>query len=78
AHPYTRALIGCIAQTGQARGSLKGIPGVVPGVGDFASGCRYHPRCDHAQDRCQSEVPLLQANDAGQVACLFPEGACRG
>ena len=77
-HPYTRALIGCIAQTGQVRGSLKGIPGVVPSVADFASGCRYHPRCDHAQARCQSEVPLLQANNAGQVACLFPEGERRG
>jgi oligopeptide/dipeptide ABC transporter ATP-binding protein len=78
AHPYTRALIGCIAQSGQARGSLKGIPGVVPSVGDFAGGCRYHPRCDQAQALCQSQAPLLTTNGAGQVACFFPEGERRG
>lgn len=73
-HPYTRALIGCIAQTGQLRGSLKGIPGVVPSVGDYASGCRYHPRCDHAQMLCQSDVPMLRASDGGEVCCHFPQG----
>ena len=71
-HPYTRALIACIAQTGQVRGSLKGIPGVVPGVGDYASGCRYHPRCDHAQTPCQSDVPALRDWGRGLVACHFP------
>ena len=78
AHPYTRALIGCIAQTGQARGSLKGIPGIVPGVGDYASGCRYHPRCDHAQAICQSEVPVLRACGEGSVACHFFESVSHG
>lgn len=77
-HPYTGALIGCIAQTNQARGSLKGIPGVVPGVGDYASGCRYHPRCDRAQALCQSEVPAMREHSSGLVSCHFPEGTGRG
>lgn len=72
-HPYTRALIACIAQTGQVRGSLKGIPGMVPGVGDYASGCRYHPRCDHAQTLCQQEVPIMRACGSGGVACHYFE-----
>ena len=71
AHPYTRALIGCIAQTNQARGTLQGIPGTVPGVGDFASGCRYHPRCEHALSVCQNDVPALRQCGAGNVACHF-------
>jgi oligopeptide/dipeptide ABC transporter ATP-binding protein len=78
AHPYTRALIGCIAQTGQTRGSLKGIPGMVPSVGDYASGCRYHPRCEHAGPLCKSEVPALQPGNDGWVACHFPESTRHG
>jgi len=75
AHPYTRALIACIAQAGQRRGSLKGIPGVVPGVGDYAPGCRYHPRCDPVQMLCQSDVPALRACGRGVVACHVAECA---
>lgn len=78
AHPYTRALIGCIAQTGQTRGSLKGIPGMVPGVGDYASGCRYHPRCDRAQLLCKVGVPTLQPHGDGCLACHFPESTRHG
>ena len=77
-HPYTRALIGCIAQTGQVRGTLMGIPGVVPGVGDYASGCRYHPRCDLAQTLCQSDVPALRSCGEGSVACHFSECVSHG
>lgn len=77
AHPYTRALIGCIAQTGQVRGTLKGIPGVVPGAGDYASGCRYHPRCDLGHAVCQSDVPSLRPCGEGSVACHFSEGVSR-
>jgi peptide/nickel transport system ATP-binding protein len=73
AHPYTRALIGCIARDDQPRGSLKGIPGVVPSVADHAPGCRYHPRCDRAQALCGSAVPPLHAGLSGQVACHFPD-----
>ena len=37
-HPYTRELIRCIPRDGQAPGSLKGIPGVVPGILDYPQG----------------------------------------
>ncbi len=71
AHPYTRALIECIPRDGQAPGSLKGIPGIVPGVGNYADACRFHPRCALAQAICQQQVPPLQALGQGQVACHF-------
>ena len=76
AHPYTRALIGCIPQDDMAKGTLSGIPGAVPGALDFPLGCRFHPRCPRASDLCRSEVPVLtrQAPDH-VVACHHPEGA---
>ena len=76
AHPYTRALIGCIPQDGMAKGTLRGIPGAVPGALDFPPGCRFHPRCPRASDLCRSEVPLLARRGAQHVvACHHPEGA---
>jgi peptide/nickel transport system ATP-binding protein len=73
AHPYTRALIGCITRAGQAPGSLTGIPGLVPSARSFAPGCRFNPRCAHAQPRCAAEVPPLNAQSGGRVACHFPQ-----
>ena len=76
AHPYTRALIGCIPQEGMARGSLRGIPGAVPGAMAFPQGCRFHPRCPRATDLCRREVPAqIWSPAGGLVACHHPEGA---
>ena len=36
-------------------------------------GCKFHPRCPIAQERCQREEPVLTRLDSGQnVACHFP------
>jgi len=71
AHPYTQALIACIPRSGQASGSLRGIPGIVPSVASYSSGCRYHPRCAMAQPLCQTEAPPLQTRGDHRVACHF-------
>ena len=71
AHPDTPALIASIPRSGQASGSLRGIPGIVPSVAGYSSGCRYHPRCSLAQARCQTEAPTLQARGSHRVACHF-------
>ena len=68
-HPYTKALIGCIPTEGMAKGTLKGIPGTVPGALSFPPGCRFHPRCPRAQAVCTSDTPQ------GNPACHFPEVA---
>jgi oligopeptide/dipeptide ABC transporter ATP-binding protein len=68
-HPYTKSLIGCIPVEGLPPGGLKGIDGVVPGVAHYPTGCRFHPRCSLAQDRCKIEAPLLRALDEGAAAC---------
>ena len=69
-HPYTQALIGCIPRNAMARGSLVGIPGLVPSVAHYPSGCRFHPRCTASESLCRREVPALErlASGAG-IAC---------
>lgn len=68
-HPYTKSLIGCIPVEGLPPGGLKGIDGVVPSVANYPTGCRFHPRCSLAQNRCKIEVPLLRTLDEGVAAC---------
>lgn len=72
-HPYTSALIGCIPQEGMARGTLRGIPGTVPGAAAFPPGCRFHPRCPRASDLCRTVVPPLTGT-GHRVACHHPGG----
>ncbi len=74
-HPYTAALIGCIPQQGMAKGSLRGIPGAVPSVLSYPSGCRFHPRCSKASDLCAQIAPPLSLTAQGRVFCHHPQGA---
>ncbi len=71
-HPYTEALIACIPRPGMGKGTLTGIPGAVPVVSAYPSGCRYHPRCIQAAEVCAREMPGLSPRDGGTVACHHP------
>jgi oligopeptide/dipeptide ABC transporter ATP-binding protein len=72
-HPYTRSLIGCIPVEGLPPGGLRGISGNVPGVLNYPAGCRFHPRCARAIERCGHDVPLPHRSGAGAVACHVAE-----
>ncbi|NCC53685.1 MAG: ABC transporter ATP-binding protein, partial [Spartobacteria bacterium] len=69
-HPYTRALLQAVPRL-NATGKLNGIPGMVPSPRNWPQGCRFHPRCPHATERCRTEAPPLETTDANQssVAC---------
>ncbi|HEY5552295.1 MAG TPA: dipeptide ABC transporter ATP-binding protein [Opitutaceae bacterium] len=76
-HPYTRALISAIpvADPRKRRKRIV-LQGDVPSPINPPSGCPFHTRCPHVQDRCRVEKPLLRsvATTAGseqQVACHF-------
>ena len=68
-HPYTEGLLASVPrldapQQGRARGRLHSIPGQVPAATAWPDGCRFHPRCPYAWDRCRAEEPpLLDANE---------------
>ncbi len=71
-HPYTQALLRSLPSHGIARGALANIQGRVPSLDDRPSGCRFHPRCPHAQAICQEQSPPLREQSGGQkVACVL-------
>lgn len=78
-HPYTIGLIDSIPLVGQ-RKELRGIPGVVPDLVDPPSGCRFHPRCKYAFEKCKGELPeLVETSNNHFVAChLYSAGDKHG
>ncbi|HTT90921.1 MAG TPA: ABC transporter ATP-binding protein [Acidimicrobiales bacterium] len=74
AHPYTRGLIGAIPKPG-AGGSLPSeLTGDVPDPARPPTGCRFHPRCPEAIDRCRTEdPPPVEVEPGWQSLCLRSE-----
>ena len=66
-HPYTRALLDSIPKLG-TKEPLYGIPGQPPDLADLPTGCSFHPRCQHAFDRCRSQEPCEQSIGNGGTA----------
>lgn len=75
-HPYTQALLSAIPVPKLGAGSRREriiLKGEIPSPIAPPSGCRFHPRCSFAQDRCKQERPTLTSlSDGRQVACHFP------
>ena len=75
-HPYTQALISAVPQPDMKRaGQRKRIvlTGDVPSPIDPPQGCRFHPRCMYATDKCRTERPALLPLATGRtVACHYP------
>ena len=72
-HPYTRGLLGSIPIIGrkeQTGRRLQEITGIVPSAAKMPQGCRFHPRCDKAMDRChRQEPPMIRLGRNRRVNC---------
>ena len=68
-HPYTQGLLAAIPRMDGKGVRRDRMTGEVPSAMNLPSGCVFHPRCPHANDRCRVEIP--RAVDAGGrlVAC---------
>lgn len=70
-HPYTRELVASSPVPDPQRPiRLVAQTGEPPNPAAPPSGCRYHPRCPHATERCVLESPELESLDGFRhVAC---------
>jgi len=57
-HPYTSGLLRSLPRLSERRAALPSIPGRVPSPGDMPPGCRFAPRCAHAQAPCAAPQAL--------------------
>ncbi len=73
-HPYTKALLSVVpARDPRVHAALRLLTGETPDPVDVPAGCRFHPRCTVAVERCSAEDPALRVLDspAHEVACLL-------
>ena len=68
-HPYTRMLLDAIPDIGMSGRSRTPVQGEVPNPLNPPSGCSFHPRCPHANVRCQTERPQMLELKGVRVAC---------
>jgi oligopeptide/dipeptide ABC transporter ATP-binding protein len=78
-HPYARALLSVVPipdPTARRRPVILG--GETPDPSRIPSGCRFHPRCPVAFDRCpRVDPPLYEVGPDHQAACLLVEDGPR-
>jgi peptide/nickel transport system ATP-binding protein len=72
-HPYTQALFSSIPRprkSADEEKALASIPGNPPDPRSLPSGCKFHPRCPYAFERCRTEDPAFRFVEPGHgVAC---------
>ena len=69
-HPYTLGLIRAVPKVTGGFQDLESIPGSPPDLINMPSGCKFHPRCAFASEKCsQEEPPLETVGPDHMVAC---------
>ena len=69
-HPYTQGLIKAIPRLELLDAPLLPIPGDIPSPLERPNGCVFSTRCQHAEGRCNTEVPSMTMVDfVHQTAC---------
>jgi oligopeptide/dipeptide ABC transporter ATP-binding protein len=70
-HPYTRALFAAIPVPDpdiERKRTL--LSGEVPNPTNPPKGCKFHPRCEYAKDKCRNAHPeLIDVGPGRKVAC---------
>ena len=71
-HPYTRALLASVLTPEPGLGLPDmGLGDAVPDPANIPSGCRFHPRCPVAFDRCRTETPAAVVRAGRMAECLL-------
>jgi len=73
-HPYTASLLSAVPRADpRSRRNRIVLSGEPPNLAELPRGCRFHPRCPVARDRCRREEPLLLEVMSGhEVSCHYP------
>jgi oligopeptide/dipeptide ABC transporter ATP-binding protein len=74
-HPYTEGLFKSLPGRTKRGDRLYTIAGTVPSALSFPTGCRFHPRCPLAIEKCTSdEPPLIDTGGSHLCACWVRAG----
>jgi peptide/nickel transport system ATP-binding protein len=72
-HPYTKALLDSYPSLHGPKSELKPVEGEPPNLINPPPGCKFHPRCPAAEDKCKTDPPVYKEYESGHwTACHFP------
>jgi peptide/nickel transport system ATP-binding protein len=75
AHPYTQLLIASAPDPSRAETQRISDIGQPPSLIDPPSGCRFHPRCPFAMERCKTDAPpTFDLSDKHSTRCWLYAG----
>jgi oligopeptide/dipeptide ABC transporter ATP-binding protein len=73
-HPYTKGLLGSTPKIHERKDELVSIEGTVPTPASMPRGCRFHPRCPYAMEKCINQAPVLEETSPGhRIRCWLHE-----
>jgi oligopeptide/dipeptide ABC transporter ATP-binding protein len=74
-HPYTKGLLGSITRTDREIERLNSIPGTIPNLARPPPGCRFHPRCPFAFQKCKQLPSAFNVGEDRYVRCWLYESS---
>ncbi|TDL31422.1 ABC transporter ATP-binding protein [Jeotgalibacillus sp. S-D1] len=73
-HPYTIGLLNSVPNVDDPEFELEPIPGNMPGLDEQINGCRFHPRCKFAMDKCKTAIPPeFNVSSGHHASCWLEE-----
>ena len=66
-HPYTKGLFGSIPSLSKDVDRLEPIKGLPPNPAKLPEGCKFHPRCPYASDKCACTAPEAVELEPGHI-----------
>ena len=70
-HPYTLGLLRSVPRLSGGREELTSIRGNPPDLIDPPPGCKFHPRCPFATEKCKEDAPPLAEHAPGHLAACW-------
>ncbi|TYS89262.1 ABC transporter ATP-binding protein [Rossellomorea aquimaris] len=73
-HPYTKGLLNSVPNLDEPDFELEAIPGSLPNINEEINGCRFHPRCPYAMEKCVVQAPDdFELHGDHRVKCWLQE-----
>lgn len=69
-HPYSKGLLGALPSLNTETKGMEAIQGQVPLPMNYASGCRFAPRCSNRSPDCEQKPKMKSPEKGHQVACF--------